>query len=299
MFKTQTRSWLKPSVKEVPAQRCRCPKISKESPIRCWCDEYERMAGAVGDGKTSTVGLLRRRKTGVVYAAKQFKNFSGKKEKTYATNVLAEFYIADGLRHPNIIQTYNLCTIDGALSMVMEYAPQNLLDLSASGILTDDAENYFQQLVAGVAYIHSTGFAHRDIKLENVLVKDGQIKIIDFGTISTGKWMPTADVGSLPYMAPELFSASHYSPQAADVWSLAILYVCMILQRFPWSAAKEDRPAFNVYACASKSSDAAWPITECPAHMRKVLSLMLQIGPKQRPMLEGVPVLLRESAKQE
>lgn len=253
----------------------------------------------MGDGKTSTVCLLRRRKTGVVYAAKQFKNFSGKKEKTYATNVLAEFYIGEGLRHPNIIQTYNLCTIDGALSMVMEYAPQNLLDLSATGISTDDAENYFKQLVAGVAYIHSTGFAHRDIKLENVLVKDGQIRIIDFGTISTGKWMPTADVGSLPYMAPELFSASHYSPQAADVWSVAILYICMILRRFPWSAAKEDRPAFKKYASASECSDAAWPITECPAHVRKVLSLMLQLGPRQRPMLEGVPVLLRESTKQE
>lgn len=82
--------------------------------------------------------------------------------------------------------------LDGVLNMIMEYAPHNLFEMVTSKSVTvADAEVYFKQLVAGVAYIHSTGFAHRDLKLENVLVKNGHVKIIDFGTISTGRWTPT------------------------------------------------------------------------------------------------------------
>lgn len=322
MLKTQKKSsWLRPlvTVKEIspPTPKCRCPKQkSSNIAIPCRCDEYEDLGKEVGEGISSRVCLLRQRKTGVVYATKQFKNFSGASQK-FATNVLAEYYVSEGLRHPSIIHTHELCTINGALNMVMEYAPQNLLDMSAAGTITlEAAESYFKQLVAGIAYVHTTGFAHRDIKLENVLLKGDHVKIIDFGTISTGKWMPTgtfptlpnsptltsliADVGSLPYMAPELFTASHYSPLLADVWSLAILYSCMILRRFPWPAARIDKPVYQVYAETLRSENEVcpWPVSEFPANMRSTLSVMLHTDPRQRPMLEGVLTLLREQSKQ-
>lgn len=166
--------------------------MTEDLVITCGCDEYQELGQALGEGKTSNVQLLKRRKTGEVFAAKTFKKY-GSAQDRFATNVLAEFYIANGLQHPSIIQTYELRTIDGTLNMVMEYAPQNLFEMAAQGaITTNDAEQYFKQLVAGVAYIHKIGFAHRDIKLENVLISEkGHVKIIDFGTIATGKWMPT------------------------------------------------------------------------------------------------------------
>ena len=52
----------------------------------------------------------------------------------------------------------------------MEYAPRCLLDLDTTGALkTGDAEIYLQQILAGTAHIHKLGFAHRDLKLENVV----------------------------------------------------------------------------------------------------------------------------------
>lgn len=41
-------------------------------------------------------------------------------------------------------------------------------------------------------------------------------------------------VGSDPYLAPEVYDDQKYDPQAVDVWSLAIIFCCMTLRRFPW-----------------------------------------------------------------
>lgn len=46
----------------------------------------------------------------------------------------------------------------------------------------DQACLYFQQIVAGVDYLHRNKIAHRDLKPENILIDyDNQVKIIDFG----------------------------------------------------------------------------------------------------------------------
>jgi serine/threonine protein kinase len=49
-------------------------------------------------------------------------------------------------------------------------------------------------------------------------------------------------------MAPEILIHSPYDPQKADVWSLAIMYCCMILGRFPWRAAALRDEAFRLFA---------------------------------------------------
>lgn len=52
-------------------------------------------------------------------------------------------------------------------------------------------------------------------------------------------------VGSDPYMAPEVYdpNTKAYDPRASDVWSLAIIFCCMTLKRFPWRipAAAQDK----------------------------------------------------------
>ena len=99
----------------------------------------------------------------------------------------------------------------------------------------------FRQIVDGVNYLHGMGLAHRDLKLDNcVMTTENVVKLIDFGTATVfhypGKHQIPASgvVGSDPYLAPEVLHKDTYDPRLTDVWSVAIIYMCMILRRFPW-----------------------------------------------------------------
>ena len=99
----------------------------------------------------------------------------------------------------------------------------------------------FRQICDGVEYLHELGLAHRDLKLDNcVMTHSNIVKLIDFGTATVFQYpgkpltQATGIVGSDPYLAPEVLSKESYDPRKTDVWSVAIIFLCMILRRFPW-----------------------------------------------------------------
>ncbi len=55
-------------------------------------------------------------------------------------------------------------------------------------------------------------------------------------------------VGSDPYLAPEVYDEKKYDPQAVDIWSLAIIYCCMTLRRFPWKLPRLTDNSFKLFA---------------------------------------------------
>lgn len=125
----------------------------------------------------------------------------------------------------------------------MEYAPYDLFSVVMSGkMCRPEIYCVFRQICDGVEYLHSIGLAHRDLKLDNcVMTTSNVVKLIDFGTATVfhypGKQqtMATGIVGSDPYLAPEVLSKEGYDPRKTDVWSVAIIFMCMILRRFPWT----------------------------------------------------------------
>ncbi|KAH0548066.1 hypothetical protein GP486_008193, partial [Trichoglossum hirsutum] len=146
-----------------------------------------RRGKTVGTGATATVKLMVR-KSGppdVIYAVKEFRKRSKHEdEKEYVKKVKSEYAIAKSLRHPNIVETVRLCTHSGRWNHVMEYCAQgDLHTLVSKGYLKDaDHLCLFKQLLRGVAYLHGHGIAHRDIKLQNLLMTNqGHLKITDFG----------------------------------------------------------------------------------------------------------------------
>lgn len=124
----------------------------------------------------------------------------------------------------------------------MEYAPYDLFSVVMSRNMTrHEIYCVFRQVCDGVDYLHGMGLAHRDLKLDNcVMTSENIVKIIDFGTATVfhypGKAQVAATgiVGSDPYLAPEVLAADSYDPRKTDVWSLGIMFMCMVLRRFPW-----------------------------------------------------------------
>ena len=54
-------------------------------------------------------------------------------------------------------------------------------------------------------------------------------------------------VGSDPYLAPEVYDNSRYDPQPTDVWSIAIIFCCMSLRRFPWKAPRLSDNSYRLF----------------------------------------------------
>lgn len=191
-----------------------------------------RRGKLIGKGATATVKLMTRKAgpSDQVFAVKEFrKKGQNEDEDQYVKKVKSEYSIAKSCRHPNIVESVRLCTQNGRWNHVMEYCAQGeIFTLVQKRYLSlEDNLCLFKQLIRGVAYLHSHGIAHRDIKLENLLMTDdGHLKITDFGVsevfcgahpgLRTAQGVCGKDMnecrtcapgicGSLPYIAPEVF----------------------------------------------------------------------------------------------
>lgn len=236
----------------------------------------------LGKGATAEVRIMARKgvsRDEQLVAVKIFRERNPEEtEEDYIMKIKSEYSIAQSLHHPNIVETLRLCTNRGRWNHVMEYCTHGEIyslverKLFAPGVegfySREDRLCFFKQLLRGVNYLHSHGIAHRDIKLENLLVdKNGRLKISDFGVAEVfsgehpglrasggqcGKNMGAVRLsapgicGSLPYIAPEVLAKKGpYDPRPLDVWSCAIVYITITFGGCPWQAAKSE---FDYYA---------------------------------------------------
>ena len=149
--------------------------------------KYGKFGKVLGSGAGGSVRLMKRSSDGVTFAVKQFRDrHPYESERDYAKKVTAEFCIGSTLHHGNIIETLDIVNERGKWYEVMEYAPYDLFAIVMTGKMSrEEVACCFLQIVSGVRFLHSMGLAHRDLKLDNVVVNEhGIMKIIDFGSAS-------------------------------------------------------------------------------------------------------------------
>lgn len=218
----------------------------------------------IGKGAGGSVYPLYDKKNNHLYAMKKLRLQTQKENwKTYEKKLHNEFQIANKLRHQNLIRTYDLLQDNDLFIIIMDYAPYDFFTMIMAGVAEKhEIYCYFKQMCTGVHYMHSIGLAHRDLKLDNCVVdRNGVLKIVDFGSSvifdqkrydGTGKSSKNEQasgiLGSDPYLAPEVVTYPWYDPALADVWSLAIIYCCMILKRFPWRLPKNSDTSFQYFS---------------------------------------------------
>jgi serine/threonine protein kinase len=147
--------------------------------------KYGKLGAVVGEGATGSIKLVNRDSDGAAFAVKIFRPRSAvEDEAAYIRKVKIEFNIGSCLHHGNIIETLDLFEVDKQWYEVMEYAPYCLFEIALSKKMSiEEIRCSFLQILAGVTYLHRLGYAHRDLKLENVVVTEkGIMKIIDFGS---------------------------------------------------------------------------------------------------------------------
>lgn len=196
------------------------------------------------------VGELGRGGMGVVYHALQrglsrpvaIKTILDKERAgpTALVRFLSEAEVAATLKHPAIVQVYDLGGQDHHPFLIMEYLPGGSLadQLRSENPPTPRAcVAWLITICGGIAEAHARSIVHRDLKPANILfTEDGQPKVTDFGIakrISSELTATLAQMGTPSYMAPEQAAGrAKFVGPPADVWSLGvILYECLTGER--------------------------------------------------------------------
>ena len=159
--------------------------------------------------------------------------------------ILREARTVAHLNHPNIATVFDVVEHDSVTHIVMEYVEgETLAKRLRSGPLTPpEALGYVRQITDALAYAHSQGITHCDIKPSNVIIRpDGRAQVLDFGiarfedTLRLGGDKTTAPVivrGTPAYMAPELRLGAQPSSRS-DVYSVGVLLFELLTKRRPY-----------------------------------------------------------------
>ncbi|KAF5219219.1 hypothetical protein ECC02_007824 [Trypanosoma cruzi] len=138
-----------------------------------------------------------------------------------------ELLVALRLVHPFVIRTYEVVPCGCSLALVMERCKTDLATVLSGRTASNplpalEAKSLFKMLLLALAYIHSEGVLHRDVKPSNCfLTAEGELRLGDFGLsrVWDTEASMTHEVVSRWYRAPELLLGQrHYGPEI-DVWS--------------------------------------------------------------------------------
>lgn len=148
---------------------------------------------------------------------------------------------ASSLKHPNIVEMYDVGEDNGKYFIVMEYINGKTLKslIKKRGALNlTEAIDIMLQITSGIACAHESYIIHRDIKPQNVLIlEDGRVKITDFGialALNNKELTQTNSVmGSVHYLPPEQASGNSATVKG-DIYSIGILMYELLTGKVPF-----------------------------------------------------------------
>ncbi|CAG2104999.1 unnamed protein product, partial [Medioppia subpectinata] len=136
------------------------------------------------------------------------------------------------------IENHSFKQSDNVLNLVLEYMPQTLSSLTDKydprfGVPVLTIKLCLYQIFRALAYIHSKGICHRDIKPNNLLfdASTGVLKVCDFGSAKhlVKSQTNVSYICARYYRAPELlFGATDYT-NSIDIWSVGVVFTELLL----------------------------------------------------------------------
>ena len=215
-------------------------------------DNY-KIISKLGKGSIGSVFKVQNIKTNEIRALKVIKKTS----IIYQDDdhkFLKEIEILIKLEHPNIIKIYEYYTDDINFYLITDYISNGELYnyvYKAKSFNERQTQYIMKQVLCAVNYLHLNNIAHRDIKLENILVEqeitsnDEQllnVKLIDFGTSNYVKTENTnyftVKVGSPFYMAPEVLNKKYNNK--CDIWSCGVIMFMLLRGHPPFKGENQE-----------------------------------------------------------
>jgi serine/threonine-protein kinase len=149
----------------------------------------------------------------------------------------------------------------------------------------------FVPLAQGLDHAHAFGIFHRDLKPANVvLTVDGTPRLVDFGIAAALHAEPlttTGQLGTLPYLPPEVFRGERGDPASIDVYAFGLLLHEALTGQRPFAVDRAMTPAAAAAAIGVRKLQA--PSVELPAHfperVRDLVARATDADPAVRPTM--------------
>ncbi|KAF7495976.1 CBL-interacting serine/threonine-protein kinase 13 [Sarcoptes scabiei] len=210
-----------------------------------------------------------------------------------------ELLVLEKVRHPYVIPVYCHFIVQGEGNIKM-YIFMALADggnlykfLKKRGSLIDEqsCKLYYAQILSGINHMHLVGIAHRDIKLQNVLLcsnkssisGDYLLVVTDFGlskSVPDRSKLQRSICGTPIFMAPELLLHQPYDAFAVDIWALGISLYMMLSMDVPFDYQKPEKIVAN--DMLKKNWSFQGFKSQPSAEVKDLISRMLEPDPKNR-----------------
>lgn len=188
------------------------------------------------------------------------------------------------MKHPNIVDTYNVGEANGYYFIAMEYVEGRSLKeyLSEKGSLPpDESIRILKDVASALDYAHQQGFVHRDVKPSNVLIDEetDRALLTDFGVVKalhegTHLTHTGTFIGTLKYASPEQIQGKSVGIRS-DLYSLGVMAYEMLCGRPPFEGA----PAALMLAHIHKPPP---PLSGVPAEVNEIFLRALAKSPDDR-----------------
>lgn len=123
-------------------------------------------------------------------------------------HIIQELNVAFNIKHPNIISFLNIKITKQEICLVMELADKTLVSLIENENLSGERKkDLCFDIVKGLDFLHHNLITHRDLHIGNIVVKEGKVKIIDFG----GATKICSYYENFPICLNEFVEVDHYS----------------------------------------------------------------------------------------
>lgn len=163
-------------------------------------------------------------------------------QRGFTTRFLNEGRIIAYLKHPQIVNVYDLGSHHHNYFLAMEFLPAGTLaQRIRKGISPARSVQLIKQIATALGFAHQQGVIHRDIKPQNILFRDDGLPVLtDFGIarlMDGGPQLtiPGRTLGSPLYMSPEQINGCTIDARA-DLYALGILFYKMLTNKLPYES---------------------------------------------------------------
>ncbi len=162
-------------------------------------------------------------------------------EEKMARRINIEIEIITNLEHENIVKCSEAIFSDKYIYLFMEYCEEGTLSdyIKKNELSEEEVHIFMTQIKNALHYLREKNIMHRDLKSSNILLKNGIIKLADFGFAKKMECNDTelahTTCGTPLYMAPEIILDNKYNSKS-DLWSVGVVFYEMIYGKYPYSS---------------------------------------------------------------